>query len=101
MKFGLKDEVINNINAVFAQFPEVEEAIIYGSRAKGNYKPGSDIDIALKGYDLDLSKLNAIEIKLDDLLLPYTLDVSALHQIDNPQLVEHINRVGIVLYKKE
>jgi len=100
MKFGLKDDVVNNINAVFAEFPEVEEAVLYGSRAKGNYKPGSDIDLTLKGEGLDLRKLNAIELKLEDLLLPYTFDLSAFHQIDNPKLVEHINRVGIAFYKK-
>jgi len=100
MKLGLKDDVVNNINAVFAEFPEVEEAVLYGSRAKGNYKPGSDIDLTLKGEGLDLRKLNAIELKLEDLLLPYTFDLSAFHQIDNPKLVEHINRVGIAFYKK-
>ena len=72
---------------------------MYGSRAKGNYTAGSDIDITLKGEELDLEQLNKINIDLDDLLLPYTFDLSILHQIANPDLIEHIERVGKVFYK--
>jgi len=55
MKFGLKDETIEQVNCIFAKYPQIEEAIIYGSRAKGNYKRGSDIDLTLTGQDLTLS----------------------------------------------
>ncbi len=73
---------------------------MYGSRAKGNYSAGSDIDITLKGEELDLEQLNKINIDLDDLLLPYTFDLSILHQISNPELIEHIERVGKFFYKR-
>ncbi len=101
MKFGLKGHTIEKVNGIFAQFPEVEEVILYGSRAKGNYRPGSDIDLTLKGKSINLRILNRIADKLDDLLLPYTFDLSVFHHIDNPDLVGHIKRVGQVFYRRE
>ncbi len=100
MAFGLKDEVVAKINRVFAAHPEVEEAILYGSRAKGTPRPGSDIDLTLKGPDLNLQVLNRISRDLDDLLLPYTFDLSIFRQIANPELLDHIERVGKVFYRK-
>jgi len=100
MKYGLKDEVVRRIIKVFESFPEVEEAILYGSRAKGNFKPASDIDLTLKGDNLTHSLLNKIRLALDDLLLPFTFDVSIYRTIQNKDLVDHIERVGIVFYAK-
>jgi predicted nucleotidyltransferase len=78
----------------------VDEAILYGSCAKGNFKTGSDIDLTLKGANLTLRQLNAIELEFDDSRLPYEFDLSIYAHIENPQLLGHINRVGVVLYKK-
>ena len=100
MKYGLKDETVADIQVIFSAFPEVEKAILYGSRAKGNFKPTSDIDITLVGEKLDLTILNQIEWKLDDLLLPYTFDISIFSHINNNDLIEHVERVGMVLYEK-
>jgi predicted nucleotidyltransferase len=99
MRFGLKESTIDQINTVFAQFPQVESAILYGSRAKGNYKPGSDIDLTLTGDKVDLSLIHKMELKLDDLLLPYTIELSAYRHISNPDLVDHIDRVGKLFYR--
>ena len=99
LDFGLKKETIDAINGVFRQFPEVESAVIYGSRAKGNFRPNSDIDLTIKGSRLDLTSLLRIETALDELLLPYKIDVSIFHHIENKELLEHINRVGLVFYK--
>jgi type I restriction enzyme S subunit len=96
---GLKDSDIDKIRAVFSNHGEIKQAILYGSRAKGTYKPYSDIDLALKG-DLDLSKKWLIEFELDDLLLPYKMDISIFHQITDPDLISHINRIGKVFYQK-
>ena len=101
MRFGLKESTINQINAVFGQYPQVKRAILYGSRAKGNYRPGSDIDLTLTGDEVDLSLIHKIEIELDDLLLPYTIELSAFHHINNPELIDHIERVGILFYCAE
>ncbi|MCX6270799.1 MAG: nucleotidyltransferase domain-containing protein [Bacteroidetes bacterium] len=100
MKFGLKDDIIQKIQQVFAAFPQVEEVILYGSRAKGNFRPGSDIDLTLKGEGLNLSVVNKISMTLDDLLLPYIFDLSVFHHIDNKDLLTHIQRVGIIFYRK-
>ncbi|MCP3932026.1 MAG: nucleotidyltransferase domain-containing protein [Bacteroidetes bacterium] len=101
MPYGLKDEDIKIINGIFAQYTEIEKAIFYGSRAKGNYRNGSDIDLTLKGENISLSLLFRIENELDDLLLPYKIDLSILQKIENPDLIEHIKRVGITFYKKK
>lgn len=98
MKFGLKEKVIEQVNSIFVKYPQVEQVMIYGSRAKGNYKKGSDIDLSLKGIDIDLSLMHTIELEIDDLLLPYTFDISIFKQISNPDLIEHINRVGLEFY---
>jgi predicted nucleotidyltransferase len=100
MKYGLNEETLSNIQHVFSAFPEVEKAILYGSRAKGTYKPASDIDITLVGEKLDLQILNQIEWKLDDLLIPYTFDLSIFRQINNTDLIKHVERIGVVLYNK-
>ncbi len=98
MEFGLTETVIKQIKGIFSRYSQVKQAILYGSRAKGNYKKGSDIDFTLKGEDLDLSVINKIRRELDDLLTPYTFDISIFHQISNSDLIEHINRVGVVFY---
>ena len=100
MQYGLKQQDIDNIQNVFSAFNKVEKAILYGSRAKGNYKPASDIDITLIGEKLDITLMNKLSLALDDLLLPYTFDVSIFSHINNEDLLDHINRIGIVFYTK-
>jgi len=100
MNYGLTQTNLDNIKKVLRQFPAVEEAYLYGSRAKGNYKASSDIDLVLKGNTLNLAQLSNILMKLDDLFLPNQFDVSLYHHIDNKELLEHIERVGVNLYKE-
>jgi len=83
-----------------ADYPEVEEAIIYGSRAMGTFRNGSDIDLVLIGNKLSLSILSKLENDLDDLMLPYQFDIAIYHQIGNDELLEHIHRAGASIYKK-
>jgi predicted nucleotidyltransferase len=99
-RFGLKESIIKKIISVFSQYPEIEKVLLYGSRAKGNYRNGSDIDLSLIGENLNYSQLSKIEIQIDDLLLPYLFDLSIFSHIDNPDLIDHINRVGIIFYEK-
>ncbi len=98
--FGLSITTINKINGVFAKHAALEKAVLYGSRAKGNYRTGSDIDLTLFGDALDYPQLGRIEAQLDDLMLPYSFDISLFKHIDNPDLVDHIRRVGMVFYQK-
>ena len=100
-RFGLKEATINKIMAVFAKYTQIDKILLYGSRAKGNYRNGSDIDLTLIGDQLNYSQLSSIESDIDDLFLPYSFDISIFKDIDNPDLVEHINRVGVVLYEKD
>jgi predicted nucleotidyltransferase len=88
------------MHAVLSNFPEVDKAVLYGSRAKGNFKRGSDIDLTLLGNSLSLTILHKIENELDDLLLPYKIDLSIFEQIADPDVVDHIRRVGVVFYEK-
>ena len=99
MKYGLKDETIEKIKILFANYYQIETVILYGSRAKGNYKNGSDIDLTIKG-NIDLSVINRLSEDIENLLLPYTFDISILNQISNPELLEHINRVGVIFFQK-
>ena len=101
MHYGLKDANIEAINEVFSQSTKIEKVILYGSRAKGNYRKGSDIDLTLIGDGIALGVLLKIENKLDDLLLPYKIDLSIFCKIENDELVDHINRCGVIFYEKE
>ncbi|NLC71111.1 MAG: nucleotidyltransferase domain-containing protein [Desulfuromonadaceae bacterium] len=100
MSHGLPDAAVLGIRAVLARFPAVEKAVLYGSRAKGNFQPGSDIDLALMGDGLTVAELGLIADELDELLLPYMIDLTLFHLIDNPELLGHIERVGQVFYEK-
>lgn len=97
--FGLPLDAVEKIRTVFAQHTEVQKVVLYGSRAKGNYKTGSDIDLTMYGDDLNQSILLKILDELDELLLPWMIDLSIYRQIDNDNLRDHIERVGMVFYQ--
>ena len=99
--FGLKKEDIDRINNVFALYEGIESVFIYGSRAKGNFKLGSDIDLTIIDNLLTFSMFLEIENKLDDLLLPYKIDISQKRKITNVDLISHIDRVGKLFYERE
>jgi len=100
MPYGLKDTELASLTSLFSKNEHIERVILYGSRAKGNYKPFSDVDITLVGRELTHSDLNRIVLDIDDLFLPYMFDISIFHTIKNPDLIDHINRRGIVIYEK-
>ena len=101
MEFGLKDNEINALRETLASIPEVEEAIIYGSRARGTNKLASDIDITLKGRGLTYLQLALLDAKIDDLYLPYFVDLSLFSMLRNADLIDSIEREGKVLYRNE
>ena len=100
MKYGLPESAVQKVCTVLSRYPQVERAILYGSRAKGSHKKGSDIDLTLQGVDLTLEVLYRILDDLDDLLLPYTVDLSIFNNIDDPDMLEHVQRVGVTFYEK-
>ena len=101
MKFGLKDSFWDKIVEVFSNFPQISHAKLFGSRAKGNFRENSDIDIVLFGKDLNLSTLNKIDLKIEDLFMPYQVDLILFETIDNDELINHINRVGVTIFKNQ
>jgi uncharacterized protein len=100
MRFGLKEQTIESICAVLARHPAVEKAVLFGSRAKGNFKPGSDIDLTLFGPSLTPQELTAIVDEFDDLLLPYKIDLSVYEHLVHEGLRDHIERVGVDFYRR-
>ena len=100
MPYGLKDIELEKIRLLFAKNERIESVILYGSRAKGTYKPFSDVDITLVGSELTRSDLNHLLLSIDDLLLPYQFDISIFHNLKNPDLIDHIQRVGFTIYNK-
>jgi uncharacterized protein len=101
MKYGLKESVIQQICGVLVRYPQVDKAVLYGSRAKGNYQNGSDIDLTLCGEaELNLHTLYRIMDEIDDLLLPYSIDLSIFNNITDADVAGHIKRVGVTFYEK-
>ena len=99
--FGLRDDDIDYIRRSLALFPSVETAVIFGSRAKGTHAPGSDVDIAVVGPDVNLDDVSRLHSRLEDESpMPYFFDVVDYYRIDNPPLKEHIDRVGVVFYRR-
>ena len=99
-RHGLNERTVAQIQSVLARFPQVVKAVLFGSRAKGVQKPGSDIDLALYGEGLDWRILGRIEDALDDLLLPYTFSLLHHHGRTDPEVAGHIERVGLPFYRR-
>jgi len=97
---GLPDAAIAAIRQVLASHPEVESATLYGSRALGRHRPASDIDLTLIGPAISAVTLACIDAELDDLLLPWMIDLSCLGSSDHPALLAHIERAGVELYRR-
>src|SRR5690554_1010440 len=98
---GLFGADMEAIVFVLSRVPRVEKAFIFGSRAKGNFKNGSDIDLALMGEDLDFNTVSQISYQLnEETAMPYKFDVLHYDSIKEPTLIEHIDRVGIELYSR-
>lgn len=101
MEFGLRQQDLDEIVRILQRFSVVEEAIIFGSRAKGNYKKGSDIDIAIKGQDIDHQIVSSLSFLLnEESATPYYFDIVHFEKVTEKELIDHINRVGICIYSR-
>ena len=96
---GIDKGELRSIVRIIKKCAKIEEAILFGSRAKGNFSKGSDLDIALKGTNIELNDILNLLIELDDLYLPYKIDLIIYKRIKEDALIEHIDRVGITLFK--
>jgi predicted nucleotidyltransferase len=101
LRHGLSQSAVDRITGVLTRFPDVNRAILFGSRAKATYKPGSDIDLALVGDGLDWRIVGKIYDALDDLLLPYRFSLVVYDKNADPEVAAHIQRVGISLFQRE
>ena len=99
--FGLSDHTLSIVRGILADCPGVEKAILYGSRAKGNYLKGSDIDLTLMGTQLNHRLLSKIAGQFEESTIPYQVDLSLKDHLDNPNLMAHIERVGVVFYQRQ
>ncbi len=100
MPYGLKEEQIIKIKTLFAENHLIKKAVLFGSRAKGNFKPGSDVDIALMGSEISFNDLLFLHNKIDELNLPYKFDILIYDQIKDNDVIEHIKRVSVILYEQ-
>ncbi|MBQ5925392.1 MAG: nucleotidyltransferase domain-containing protein [Paludibacteraceae bacterium] len=100
MDCGLTLDDLNKLTSLFAKNEHIERVVLYGSRAKGTFKPFSDVDITLFGDAITHQDLSQLLFDVDDLLLPYQFDISIFNTLKNSDLIEHINRVGIEIYNK-
>jgi len=100
LKYGLTQLVITKIQNVFKEHSEISQVILYGSRALSTNRDNSDIDLTIKtNRDVSVEFLLSLKSELDDLMIPYMIDISLFKNIDNQALLDHINRVGIIFFE--
>lgn len=99
MRFGLSDTVIEELQDVFRRHANIEKVLIFGSRSKGNYRAGSDIDLALIGKNIDYRQILDIYTEIDDLELLYSIDLLDYQTKAGTPIGDHIDRVGQVFYE--
>lgn len=100
--FGLLERDLELLHKAFSTFKEVDKALIFGSRAMGNYKKGSDVDIAIMGDGVTKKTLYSLHDLLnEELPLPYFFDILIYEEISNSKLREHIDNVGQVIYQRK
>ncbi|SDN63874.1 Predicted nucleotidyltransferase [Prevotella communis] len=99
MKFGLSDTVINELQDVFRHYANIEKVLIFGSRSKGNFREGSDIDLAVIGKGVDYNQLLSILCEIDDLELLYSVDLIDYNKKKGTPIGDHIDRIGKIFYE--
>ena len=99
MNYGIKDDYWKRLETVFVSHKNIEKVILYGSRAKEINRPYSDVDIILVGENIENREFCNILNEIDDLLLPFIFDISVYHSIKDSNLIESINRTGVIIYE--
>lgn len=97
---GLSAQQFGVLQYLFKKYPEIQCVKLYGSRAKGTFNPRSDVDLVVYGENIDRFLIANVLLDLDDSDFPYTVDLQNYHELKNRKLIEHIDRVGIVIYDK-
>ena len=99
-KYGILEKDMSDIISILIANPKTEKVVLFGSRAKENFEPGSDIDIGWMGKSLDLKDVIKAGSLYDELFLPYKLDLVIYDLIKEKALLDHIDRVGVVLFQR-
>ncbi|MBQ9356255.1 MAG: nucleotidyltransferase domain-containing protein [Prevotella sp.] len=99
MKFGLSDTVVQDLYGVFRRYTNIEKVLIFGSRSKGTFRAGSDIDLAIIGKDIDYRMMLDIQCDIEDLELLYSVDLLDYQKKKGTPIGDHIDRVGQVFYE--
>lgn len=99
MNYGIKDDYWKRLETVFVSHKNIEKVILYGSRAKGTNRMYSDVDIVLVGEKINNREYCELVQEIDDLLLPFIFDISVYHSIKDSNLIESINRTGVIIYE--
>lgn len=99
--FGLSERDMHTLFQIFAKYPEIRTIYIFGSRAKGNFKTGSDIDLAIMNDNIEFTTILRLKNDLEESSLPYKVDLVNFHDIKNPDFIEHIKRVGKLFYQRK
>jgi predicted nucleotidyltransferase len=97
MSTNLEPQILEQIKNAITNNPKVQEIILFGSRAKGMAKNGSDIDVAIVGADLNFKDLCSMGVQVDELNIPYSVDIIDYNTLSNQELKNHIDRVGVIL----
>lgn len=101
MMFGLKNGELESIRSVLSKYPEIEKAMVFGSRAMGNFKPGSDFDLALFGREIPRQTILSLYDKLNEVSnLPYHFDIVNYNEISSPDFKKHIDDFGVTIWNK-
>ena len=100
MRFGLSETVIKELQEVFRHYANIEKVLIFGSRSKGNYRAGSDIDLAVIGKDVDYNQLLDIICEIEELELLYSVDLLDYQKKKGTPIGDHIDRVGQIFYQE-
>lgn len=97
---GLDNRILIILNQIFSKYPMIRQVKLFGSRAKGNYRENSDIDLVAVG-EIDRFTIANVLLDLDDTDIPYLIDLQNYSEIKNRRLVNHIDRVGVAIYDRE
>lgn len=99
-QFGLTKRDMDTIKTIFDGYPEVKTVHLFGSRAKGNYRFGSDVDLAIMNEGLDTKKLAKLKADFEESTLPYNIDLVDFTKLNKQEFIDHINRVGLPFFKQ-
>jgi len=87
------------LDQLFAAQPRLQAVWLFGSRAMARHHEGSDLDLCLEGEALAHRDQLRLMAAIDELLLPWQVDLVLKHQLP-PELLAHLQRVGLCIWQR-